>query len=189
MSDVDTTVLSNDDVVEVRNFINSKVTVHPSPDIRREFNPGATLRMRVGELRDLFAQRGGAVLLHDYLHVGNESLAKEFGVTDDEWDNEYSWNLSDIKNCLTADSTDALEDALDYAPQGIKETIVEEAVAMEIPDVRKREAIKKQTGYDVTKKIENKHAVEADTGATTAEKPVRRRVTNTNKNTGRRVQS
>lgn len=187
MSNIDTTALKDDDVVEVRNFIKSKVTIHPSPDIRREFNPGATMKVRVGELRDLFGQRGGSVLLHDYLHVGNEALAKEFGVTDDEWENEYSWDISDIKDCLTADSTDALEDALDYAPQGIKDTIVEEAVEMEVPDVRKREVIKKQTGYDVSKKIENKHLVETETKASTESKPVRRRVTNTT-NSGRRVQ-
>ena len=57
---------------------------------------------------------------------------------------------------------DELADALDYAPIGIVETIVNKAVELRIPDMNKRKLIKEMTGKDVSKKIGYVEILDAD---------------------------
>ena len=45
-------------------------------------------------------------------------------------------------------------DCLDFAPQGVIDTIKKVAVQIKLNDVAKRQAIKDKTGFDVTKAIE-----------------------------------
>lgn len=187
MSNIDTTAVKDSDVISVRNLADNKVVYSLPTGVRREFPAGATLKVTAEELRSLSYERGGSDLLLNYLHVGNESLAKELGVSDDSWANEYSWTPKQIKECLTGDDLDMLKDALDFAPEGVKDAIVQMAVDLEIPDVRKREIIQEKTGNNITQKIENKHLVEASSGEEEAPKPVRRRKTASATTTRRRV--
>ena len=85
----------------------------------------------------------------------NKNLAREFGVSDETV--EYNWTEQDVINALTTEPIDVLLDALDFGPEGIVQQLQTKAVELEIPDMDKREAIMKKTGFDISKMIKNKH--------------------------------
>lgn len=159
---IDTTTVADDEVIQVRNLADHKVIAHTINDKRYEFPSHGVLKMRADEIRYLGAKRGGDTLVKDYLHIDSKPLALELGVSEDSWENEYSWDATDVKRVLTQADNDELLDALDLAPEAIKETIVTEAVNSELNDFQKREIIKEKTGQDITRKIENKRAIEGD---------------------------
>ena len=88
---------------------------------------------------------------------------------------------------LQTGSEDELADALDYAPLGVMETLVNRAVELRISDMNKRKLIKEMTGKDVSKMIN--YVEELDLDAPEHQEKVQRRVqTQENKKkTGRRV--
>ena len=142
------------DIIAVRNFTDQRVVYTiPEKNIRRDFSGFETKQIQAGELRELWFKSGGAKLLQDYLGVNNRELAKEFGITNDLFTHEYSWTNEDIDRVLTSGSEDELADALDYAPRGIVETIIDRAVALRIPNMNKRKLIKEMTDKDINKKI------------------------------------
>lgn len=176
MDAIDTTVVKDTDIIPVRNLCDHNVTaLIPSLGVRREFPAGATLKVKAGELRALSYETGGDFLLINSLRVGNRDLALELGVSEDAWDNEYNWDTARVRKCLLEDELSVLQDALDFAPDGIRDEICTLAVDLEIPDVRKREVIKEATGNDITRQIENRHA--AASTVPEEEKPKRRRTT------------
>lgn len=84
-------MLQDTDRVTVRNFTDQRVVyVIPEKNIRREFMGFESKVIEVGELRELWYKSGGAKLLQDYLGVDNKELAKEFDITDDLFNHEYS---------------------------------------------------------------------------------------------------
>ena len=177
---INTTRVDGDEVITVRNLVDHDVSYFTADGVRRLFQPKAVMEVTASELRQLSYDYGGSVLLTEYLCVENEDLAREFGVEDDT--PEYHWTEEDIDNALTDAPIEVLEDALDFAPEGIKNELVQRAVELEIPDMTRREAILKATGRDVTNMIDNKHIIEADE----EEKPKpkkRRRTSSTKKKT------
>ena len=172
-------MLQDTDRVTVRNFTDQRVVyVIPEKNIRREFMGFESKVVEVGELRELWYKSGGAKLLQDYLGVDNKELAKEFDITDDLFNHEYSWTQEDIDRVLTSGSEDELADALDYAPRGIVETLVDRAVALRIPNMNKRKLIKEMTDKDVSKKIAYSEMLDSDEPEKPAT-PYRRRVNKT----------
>ena len=65
------------------------------------------------------------------------------------------WLTFNEINMLQNGSLDELKDALDFAPSGVIQIIKDQAVALPIYDVRKRQAILEMTGFDVTSAIAN----------------------------------
>lgn len=176
------------DKVEVRNFTDQRVVyVIPEKNIRREFMGFESKVVEAGELRELWFKSGGAKLLQDYLGVNNRELAREFDISDDTYNHEYSWTQKDIDRVLTSGSEDELADALDYAPKGIVETIVDRAVELRIPNMNKRKLIQQMTDKDVSKKIAYSEMLDIDEPKQSA--PRRRRVDSeaAPARTGRRV--
>lgn len=159
---VDTSVVDDETMVIIRNLTDMPVAYHvPSlGDLRRELPPRASIRVRAGELRQLNYERGGSLLLHDYINVGNVELAREFGVSDDTV--EYNWTIEDVDKALTTDDLDVLRDAMDFAPEGIKQTIADRAVELKIPDSNRRNIISSATGLDIDSMIKNKEIIDAD---------------------------
>lgn len=174
MADSTIELVPDETVVPVRNLLNHRVAYVLDSGVRRRFAPNATINIEAKELRELSYQPGGTELLTNYLSVGNANLAQEFGVDPDTV--EYNWTEQDIVDAVTTADTDVLLDALDYAPEAIKSTIVEKAVELEIPDNNRRAAIKNATGADVTKMIEVKHAYDDTSVADEDSKPAGRRV-------------
>ena len=145
---VDVSIVADDAMVPVRNLTDYPVAYHvPSlGDLRREIPPRGVIRVTAGELRQLNYELGGSVLLRDYLNVGNSNLAQEFGVSSDTI--EYNWTLADIDKALTTDPIEVLMDAMDFAPEGIKETIAKRAVELEISDTNRRKVITDGSNYE-----------------------------------------
>lgn len=179
--------LQDNVLVPVRNMVNHKV-VYTIPDQNRRvvFEPFQERKISAGELRGLHYTSGGETLLHEYLCVKNNDLRAEFNIPKDQI--EYDWELKDIKHLLLDNDAliESLQDALDFAPEGIREMIIDYAVIWKIPDTNRRRVISQMTGIDINKQIEFAEATE--TVKAENEAPSHRRVSATNTNrTGRRV--
>ena len=124
------------------------------PDLnncRRTFERGESKIVPFEELEKLSYQDGGMVLLQHYLVIESpEARAELLG----DVEPEYDWTAKDVEDMLVNGSLERLLDCLDFAPSGVLDLIKHVAVEIELNDVKKREAIKKALGFDVTKAIE-----------------------------------
>lgn len=154
-------------------------------NLRREFSKGETKpNIPVKELRMLNYAPGGAELLNNYLSVGNDELIEELGIRAEP---EYRWTEATVKDVLLNGPLEVVQDAIEFAPTGIKEMMKDLAVSLEINDISKRDAIFKATGFNVSKAIENNHlSVETD-DEDEAEPKKHKTVAKTAESTGRRV--
>lgn len=147
--------LTDSTLIPVRNMVNHKV-VYKVPDQNRRivFEPFQERKIAVSELRALHYTSGGESLLHDFLCVKNAELCEEFNIPKDQI--EYDWTLDDIKHILLDSNAniDALKDALDFAPEGIREMIIDYAVSWKIPDTNRRKVITQMTGINIDRQIE-----------------------------------
>ena len=100
-------------------------------------------------------------------------MAQEFGVDVDNTP-EYNWGRKDVIDALNNPNIDVLLDALDFAPDGIKQLIADVAVETEVADVNKRKAISDKLGIDVDAMITNKNLA-AQKAEEKEEKPAHRR--------------
>jgi len=184
-------IMINDDlIVRVRNLTDQTVAYTiPELRVRRVFRGFEHKELTAGELRQLWYLPGGSRLLQDYLAVENQELAAEFGISEDVFTHEYSWTLDDVKRVLLTGSIDELADALDFAPIGIVDTIISQAVILQIPDINKHRLIQQVTGHDVTKMIKYAEELNNLVEDTPTERKTRRVGSNKEvKPQGRRVQ-
>lgn len=161
-------LIPDDELVKLTNMMDSPSGYKLMNGMFRRFAPRASITVPAGEVREVANMPGAITLFQNYIHISNQKLANEIGVSDDSFEHEYSWTKKDIEEALTTKPIDVLLDALDYAPDAIKESLVDMAVELEIPDVNRRKAIQKATGQDITKMIEVKNAYRNPD----AEKPV-----------------
>lgn len=182
--------VTDEKLIPVRNLVDHTVVFRDDETHQRiAFNPFEVKKLKAGLLRRLNYSYGGNVLLQDYLSVRNKELAKEFGVSEDTV--EYDWTEKDVEELLLNGEEDALLDALDFGPQGIVDLIVDKATELKINDVLKRRIISDKTGIDVNARIQNQEKLDKATGKQDeAPKKATRRV---NKQqtapTGRRVET
>ena len=183
-------MIKDDLIVRVRNLTDQTIAFTiPELRVRRVFRGFEHKDLTTGELRQLWYLPGGSKLLQDYLAVENQELAAEFGISEDLFTHEYSWTLDDVKRVLLAGSIDELADALDFAPVGIVDTIVSQAVILQIPDINKHRLIQQETGHDITKMIKYAEELNKLTEDTPTERKTRRVGSNKEvKPQGRRVQ-
>lgn len=124
-------------------------------NIRRYFQPGETKKIAAVELEKLMFQNGGRELLTEYLQIVDEQGTKELNIHTEP---EYWLTDKGVIELLTTASLDQFLDALDFAPEGVKDLIKKYSVELPLNDNAKRDALKKATGFDVTKAIE--HSIE-----------------------------
>ena len=124
----------------------------PDRNIRREFNVGETKQLPYEELVWLSNQPGGRNMMTNLLQISDATVTKKLDI---HTELEYFMSEAQIINMLQNGSVDELLDALDFAPTGVIEIIKTQAVQLPLYDMRKREAIKKAIGFDVTAAIEN----------------------------------
>ena len=167
-----TNEINDDAKIRIRNLCDHIVCYSITDGARRELAPNQSIVVTAGELRQLNSEYGGSILLRNFIQVENEKLAVEFGVNPEE-NPEYLWSREDVDRVLLEEPIEVLEDALDFAPTGIVDLIVSRAVAIELPDNRKREAIANSTGRDISAMIRNAKLVSNET--TTSNKPRRQR--------------
>lgn len=187
---VNINLVPDDTIVRLTNMMDSPTGYKlPNGNFRR-FAPRGSINVLAGEVREVSNMPGTITLFQNYLRVENKDLATELGVSDDSFKHEYSWGKDEIVSALTTEPIEVLLDALDYAPDAIKESLVDIAVELEIPDVNRRNAIKEATGKDITKMIEIKNAYKDDSQKED-DKPTERRTAqkqaSAKKSSGRRA--
>lgn len=187
---VNINLVPDDTIVRLTNMMDSPTGYKLMNGTFRRFAPRASMSVTAGEVREVSNMPGTITLFQNYLRVGNKDLATELGVSDDSFEHEYSWGKDEIVGALTTEPIEVLLDALDYAPDAIKESLVDVAVELEIPDVNRRNAIKNATGKDITKMIEIKNTYKDDSQKEDG-KPTERRATQkqapAKKSSGRRA--
>lgn len=155
----------------------------PEDHIRREFYNKETKEIALSELEKLAQQPGGRKLIYNYLsiqdadtigHLVNRPIEPEYWLTEDK-----------IPEWMNTCSLDEFKDALDFAPEGIKDLIKKYAVSLPLNDFAKRQALFEQLGFNVTKAIEN--SGEEGESAKTSKPAERRVIRNENAETQRRV--
>lgn len=183
--------MSENTNIQVRN-LTDHIIVIPDKEMHRryEFQPEETKTFDRDTLRRLAYLPGVLYLFRNSLSVRDKDLASEFGVSDDTYEHEYKWSRADIDKCLTTGSLDELLDALDFAPEGVVDTIVQRAIELKLNDMAKRKAIQDKTGKNITSMIDLTEQYNQATGVqnTKEEMPKTRRSSAQKTSSGRRVQ-
>lgn len=135
--------------------ISSGQVVYSIPElrVRRVFSPREKKNIEVSELEQLSQIPGGMELICNYLRVEDKEVVTH--ITNMEMPLEYWFTEDKLPQWMNTCGLDEFKDALDFAPAGIKDLIKKLAVSMPLNDYTKREAIKEQLGFDVSKAIEN----------------------------------
>ena len=120
--------------------------------IRRELQPGETIKVPYEELVKLSYRPGGKQLMQNFLQIDVEEAIEDLNL---HVEPEYHMSEAQIIELLQTGSMDAFLDALDFAPTGVLDLIKKYAVQLPLNDSAKREALKNKTGFDVTKALEN----------------------------------
>ena len=121
---------------------------------RMVFHAQQTIQVEKEVIERMQYDTGGSILLKDFLSVKDEDMRADIGIPEDQI--EYNWTKEDVKNLLTSGEEDALRDALDFAPQGIIDMIIDMAVDMPLNDRNKVEIIAEATGRNIEMMINNK---------------------------------
>lgn len=126
----------------------------------RQFYPKETKRVLYAEIEEVSAQPGGRELLYNYFYIDAPGAVEE--ALNIKPEPEYYITEDKIDAWMTSVTLDQFKDALDFAPDGVKDLIKTHAVSLPLNDMAKCKAIKAQLGFDVIKAIENEKATVAD---------------------------
>lgn len=163
-------MLKDTDKVRVENRNNATVCYRvPESKLVKRFVAYETKEISMGELRQAVQVSGTKALIEDDLIIHSKEAVDELFPNAEP---EYFYTVKDVDFLLMRGTEDQLLDALDFAPEGVINLIKDQAVKIELNDMRKRKAILNKTGFDVTKAIEIKHLSETKTNDT--ENKVRR---------------
>ena len=149
--------------VKVTNRSNGIVVYRiPEKNIRREFNPRETKIIDDSELVEVSAQPGGRELVYNYLLTDEAVLINALNVIPEP---EYFLTEEMIAGAWMDTCTlDEFKDAVEFAPEGVKDLIKQYAVSKPLNDMNKRLVIKEYLHYDVTKVLEMIAAEAAEAG-------------------------
>ncbi len=146
-------MLQKDTLIKVKNRAYSRVG-YQIPDLGnlcRNFMPEEEKEIPFEELRKLSFTPGGRVILEQYLVIeNNEALKELIGKVEPE----YFYDKEDIEKLLVSATIEEFMDFLNFAPSSAIDLLKNLAVKLELNDIRKRDAILKKTGFNVTKAIE-----------------------------------
>lgn len=140
--------------IKVTNRSNASVVLRvPELNYRREFGKQETKYIPYEKIEAAISQEGGKELFYNYLFIEDKDvLNRLLGIQEEP---EYWLKEEDIPNWLVSCSLNEFTDALNFAPDGIKDIIKSLAVSLPLNDMSKRDAIKTILHFDVTKVIEN----------------------------------
>ena len=150
--------------------------------VRRELQPGETIKVPYEELVKLSYRPGGKQLMQNFLQIDTEEAIADLNL---HVEPEYHMSEAQIIELLQKGSMDAFLDALDFAPTGVMDLIKKYAVQLPLNDSAKREALKNKTGFDVNKALENNAPDVEELGQ--AEAPAATRRVQTTSAPGRRT--
>ena len=141
--------------VKVKNRSGNGAVGYTIPDmgnLTRVFEDGEEKILTYEEIRKLSYIPGGNAILKDYLIIEDKDVLKELNY---DFEPEYFYTKEDIVRLMQTGSLDEFLDCLDFAPEGVKESIKNIAVELPLNDVAKRQAIQEKLGFNVTNAIEN----------------------------------
>lgn len=118
----------------------------PEDGIRREFAPGESKKIKYSELEKLSYQSGGRALMANFLQIVDENVTNNLNIHTEA---EYYMSEEQIVDLIKNGSLDAFLDCLDYAPVGVIDLLKKYAVSLPMNDIKKRQALKEKTGFDV----------------------------------------
>lgn len=167
------------ELVTVENRTAGKI-VYQIPDrhIRRELAPRQSIRVPKEEVEALSYTAGGLDLIRNHLLVKDEEVLDELNIHREP---EYYMNADNVAKLIREGSLNEFKDALDFAPDGVKDMIKDLSVQMPLNDYAKRQALKEMTGFDVDAAIQHDKENRAleDDEAPAAAAPKTRRVQTT----------
>ena len=144
-------MLDKNAVIKVSNRDSGSVGYSiPEMGIKRIFQKGETKEVTMEELRKLSYLPGGQTLIDDCLIVHSEEALQELNPN---YEPEYFYTEAQVKKLLLTGTLEQFLDCLDFAPEGVIELIKQQAVALQINDLAKREAIFNKTGFNVSTAI------------------------------------
>ena len=144
-------MLNNDTMVTLTNRGQWKVVYTvPEMHLKREFNERESKQVTAAEVRALAAKSGGKALIKNHLIISNTELVNELFY---DIQPEYFYTEVEVEDLLLKGTEDQLLDALDFAPDGVKDLIKGKAVELKLNDVRKRNIIFQKLGFNVTSAI------------------------------------
>lgn len=146
----------------------------PEERIRRDFNMKERKIVPFSEIMAVAAQEGGSNLLYNYFLFEDKNVLRQ--VLNREPEIEDQLTEQNIPSWMERCSLEEFQDALDFAPDGIKDLIKHFAVQLPLNDMRKRKALQDQLGFNCTRAIENEQAVKEDDEKTSTSNGARRRV-------------
>lgn len=163
-------MIDNNKEMRVTNRSAQKVIYFiPSEGIRRDFAPGETRKITYGELTKLSFEPGGRTLMADYLLITDPDAPDYKNPTAEP---EYYYGEKEVEELLKNGSIDEFLDALDFAPDGVKDLIKDLAVKLPLNDIAKRNALKEKLHFDLDAVIANSGTEDG----VSLEKPAERRV-------------
>lgn len=148
--------------VKIKNRVGNGTVGYTIPDMNnltRIFEDGEEKIVTFEEIRKLSYLHGGSKILKNYLTIEDKEILSEINFIPEP---EYFYTREDIIRLMQTGSLDEFLDCLDFAPDGVKETIKTLAVELPLNDVAKRDAIQEKLGFNVTNAIENKKITEED---------------------------
>lgn len=146
--------------VKIKNRVGNGTVGYTIPDMNnltRIFEDGEEKIITFEEIRKLSYLHGGSKILKNYLTIEDKEILDEINFDPEP---EYFYTREDIIKLMQTGSLDEFLDCLDFAPDGVKETIKTLAVELPLNDVAKRDAIQEKLGFNVTNAIENKKLTE-----------------------------
>lgn len=161
-------------------------TIPDMGNLQRVYQDGESKTITFEEIRKLSYVPGGLNLIKDYLIIDNKQVLQELNYKPEP---EYFYTKEDIIKLMQTGTLDEFLDCLDFAPQGVLESIKDFAVNLPLNDVAKRKAIEQKLHFNVDNAIRNKALSEEKEEKETAEATSKRRVVSTKsgKTAGRRV--
>ena len=123
----------------------------PDTGITRSFNIDETKKIDIEELKQLQYVPGGEYLLKHFLVINDKSALEVLNMEDVE--PEYFYTRKEVEELLKNGSIEQLEDALNFAPEGVIDLIKDIAIKTELPDTRKRKLISEKTGLNIDSAI------------------------------------
>lgn len=180
--------INPDKIYNVKNRSAGTVSYRlPELGVRRVFAVGEVKRIKYSELEALAYIEGGRRLMLDYLQIEDPEATRDLGIPTET---EYWMSEEQIVDLLQHGSYEAFLDCLDFAPDGVVDLVKKYAISLPLNDMKKRQAIKDKTGFDVTQALKNLEPDEekppvktAETAKQSASEPTTaptRRITNTN---------
>lgn len=158
-------------IVNVTNRSNGMVAYTlPEKNLTRTFGLRETKKIPYEEIEQAMSIPGGRELFMQYLLISDPTVVED--AINLPVEKEYYMTEDEIKEWMHSSSLPEFQDALDFAPTGVKDLIKKYAVELPLNDMNKREALKEQLHFDVTAAVQ--HVTEEKEGEEIAATPQRR---------------